>query len=133
MYGAPLQFPQDWATDAKYAWAKAELERQVGHPRFRQHFAIHETEAWLLSDPSVFPAPLRTRVEKFADRPESVDFQEPPAKLLRRLYRAEGRDYMKVTDGAALFAQLDPGLACTRCPHLSLLLNDMLSLAKAAG
>jgi hypothetical protein len=133
LYCAPLPFPPDSTTDAKCAFAKAELKHRVGHPRFRQHFAVHETAAWLLSDPSIVPAPLRTRVEKLGDRPESIDFQEPPAKLLHRLYRDAGRDYKKVTDGSASFAQLDPEVAYARCPHLSVLLNDMLSLANAVG
>jgi hypothetical protein len=97
---------------------------------------MHTWHRWLsseLSDPSIFPASIRPRVEKLADRPESIDFQEPPSKLLRVLYQAAGRNYKKVTDGSALFMQLDPEVACARCPHLSLLLNDMLSLAKAAG
>lgn len=132
LYGAALRFPHNSSIDAKYNWAKAELERQVEHSRFRQHFAVHETEAWLLSDPSIFPAAIRPRMEKFADRPESVDFQDPPAKLLRHLYAAAGRDYMKVTDGAALFGKLNPEVACARCPHLNLLLSDMLVLATAA-
>ena len=55
LYGASLEFPPNSTTDAKCAWAKAKLERQVGDSRFRQHFAVHETEAWLLSDPNAFP------------------------------------------------------------------------------
>ena len=31
------------------------LEAQVGHDRFRQHFAVLETEAWLLCDPTLVP------------------------------------------------------------------------------
>jgi len=30
----------------RYHWAKDELERKVGHPKFRQFFAIHEVEVW---------------------------------------------------------------------------------------
>jgi hypothetical protein len=55
LYGAGLEFPLNSTTDTKCAWAKIELERRVGDSRFRQHFAVHETEAWLLSDPNVFP------------------------------------------------------------------------------
>jgi hypothetical protein len=130
LYGVPLQLPPNSTTAAKYTWAKVELERQVGDPRFRQHFAVHETEAWLLSDPSIFPAAVRQRLESFADRPESVNFQQPQAKLLRQVYSADGREYKKVVDGSALFAKLDPNRAYQRCPHLRMLLDDMLSLAK---
>jgi hypothetical protein len=30
LYGAKLPFPQNLTTDSKYAWAEAELEKQVG-------------------------------------------------------------------------------------------------------
>ncbi|MGA3043580.1 MAG: DUF4276 family protein [Bryobacteraceae bacterium] len=133
LYRVGLDFPPNLTTDEKCTWAKAELERQVGDPRFRQHFAVHETEAWLLSDPEIFPTPIRERLKRPAKRPESVNFREPPAKLLERAYRAEGLDYKKVTDGSKLFAKLAPNLSYERCPHLRMLLDDMLSLAKAAG
>ena len=45
---------------------KTELERRVGDSRFRQHFAVHEAEAWLLADPCVFRASLQTCVQKLA-------------------------------------------------------------------
>ena len=133
LYGADLGFPPNLTADAKYAWAKADLEHRVGHAHFRQHFAIHETEAWLLSDPSIFPAAIRDRLEAASSRPESVDFQEPPAKLLQKLYRTSGREYKKVVDGSALFGKLDPNRAYERYPHLRMLLDDMLSLAKSAS
>lgn len=133
LYGAGLQFPADLTTNSKYIWAKADLEKQVGDPRFRQHFAVHETEAWLLSDPAIFPATIRPHLQAFEDRPESVNFQEPPAKLLSRIYRTAGREYKKVVDGSTLFQKLSPDRAHARCPYLRALLDDMLSLAKAAG
>jgi hypothetical protein len=102
LYGASLSYPPNLTADAKYALAKTELERRVGDPRFRQHFAAHETEAWLLSDPGIFPAAIRDRLANEADRPESVNFEEPPAKLLHRVYRAHRREYKKVVDGSAL-------------------------------
>lgn len=133
LYGAPLSLPPSLTVDAKYTWAKAELERRVGDRRFRQHFAVHETEAWLLSNPEIFPAAIRDRLKSASYRPESVDFQQPPAKLLHQLYSAAGNDYKKVTDGFRLFGKLTPDLAYEKCPHLKMLLDDMLSLAKAFG
>ena len=118
LYGAPLSFPPNLTTDAKYTWAKTELEHRVGDSRFGQHFAVHETEAWLLSDPGIFPAAIRDRLKSYEDRPESVNFDEPPAKLLHRVYTASGREYKKVVDGSALFSKLDPNRAYERCPHL---------------
>jgi hypothetical protein len=133
LYGAILAFPPYLSPNAKCAWAKTELERRVGDSRFRQHFAVHETEAWLFSDPSVFPESVRDRIQEFAQRPESVNFQQPPSKLLQALYKAGGRDYKKVTDGSILFGKLTPDVAYAKCPHLARLLSDMLSLAKSAG
>jgi hypothetical protein len=108
LYGLPLPGLTNLSTDEKYTWAKAELERRAGHPRFRQHFAVHETEAWLLSDPEIFPPAIRDRLERYARQPESVNLDEPPAKLLHRVYQAGGRSYQKVVHGYALFAKLDP-------------------------
>ena len=111
LYGAPLPFPSNATADAKYNWAKTELEIRVGDPRFRQHFAVHETEAWLLSDLGIFPTAIRNSLERYANRPESVDSQQPRSKLLQQLYRANGREYKKVEDGSALFSRLDPDRA----------------------
>jgi hypothetical protein len=82
----------------RYEWAKWEQERKVNHPKFRQFFAVHETEAWLLSDRGVFPNEVRRRLP--SKGPEQVNFDEPPAAGLDRIYRSTlGRHYKKVTDG----------------------------------
>jgi len=67
-------------------------------------------------------------------QPEQVNFDEPPAKLLSALYnRRLKQDYKKVTDGKDLFARLDPAVAVNKCPHLKAMLEEMLTLARAAG
>jgi hypothetical protein len=59
LYG-PTIYPSGKRTaKQRYEWAKGELEGKVNHDRFRQFFAVHETEAWLLSDPDLFPAEIR--------------------------------------------------------------------------
>jgi hypothetical protein len=69
-----------------------------------------------------------------AVNPETVNFDEPPAKLLERLYSQKtGRRYKKVTNGRELFGRLDPGVAYGKCPRLKELLDKMLELAEAAG
>jgi hypothetical protein len=116
----------------RYEWAKEEMERQVSHPQFRQFFAVHETEAWLLSSPAIFPMEVRKGIS--ARRPERVNFDEPPAKLLDRLYRRElKRHYKKVTGGRELFDRLSPSVAYEKCNYLKLMLDEMLVLAKEAG
>lgn len=65
-------------------------------------------------------------------QPETVNFAEPPAKLLNRLYRDRlRRTYKKVTHGKELFDRLDPETAYDKCPTLKELLDEMLKLAKA--
>ncbi len=109
------------------------LEKEVGSPKFRQHFAVHELEAWLLSDPTIFPPAVRKGLPAKAARPETVNSTEPPSKLLARLYRkAKDREYRKVTDGTSLFASLDPNLAYAKCKALAALLDDMLACLQAA-
>jgi hypothetical protein len=133
LYG-PTFYPSDKSTAAeRYAWAKEHIERRVNHERFRQHFATHETEAWLLSDPSILPRPVATALPSRCARPETVNFNEPPAKLLERLYQEKLRKgYKKVIDGANLFQSLTPDIAYNKCPYLKLLLDDMLAFAQAA-
>lgn len=55
LYGPTIYPPEKKTAADRYTWGKAHFEKAVGNPRFRQHFATHETEAWLLSDPSIFP------------------------------------------------------------------------------
>jgi hypothetical protein len=130
LYG-PTFYPSHLATpEERYGWAKDHIEQRVSHPRFRQHFAVHETEAWLLSRPEHLPNDVHNALPGRCSQPESVNFDGPPAKLLERLYREKlRRSYKKVTDGANLFQRLLPEVAAARCPNLQALLADMLALA----
>jgi hypothetical protein len=130
LYG-PTFYPQDRKTASeRYTWAKRHLEEKVGHPRFRQHFAVHETEAWLLAEPGILPPEVSKALPGRCSRPEEINFEEPPAKLLARLYRSKlGKPYKKVIDGASLFQALRPERAAEKCPALQALLEDMLQLA----
>lgn len=134
LYG-PTFYPEKvLATQDRYMWAKTRLEKQVTHSLFRQHFAVHETEAWLLSDPQILPAEVTKSLPGKCQQPEQVNFDEPPAKLLGRLDKEKLKQaYKKVTDGNDLFGQLDPDTSHQKCPYLAALLDDMLSLAKQAG
>jgi len=133
LYG-PTIYPKNKQTaQERCDWAKAEMERQVGLPGFRQFLAVHETEAWLLSQPAIFPEPVRDGFPGNTKHPETVDFDEPPAKLLDRLYRNRLKQtYKKVTHGKALFDKLDPNDAYARCPRLKELFDEMLAMASEA-
>jgi hypothetical protein len=131
LYGSKLPYP-DGSPDEKYSWAQRKLEDEVGDRRFRQHFAVHETEAWLLSGENLFAPEIDVRLPKTP--PEAINFQNPPARLLQNLYLAQlKRNYAKVRDGVDLFAKLDPEVAYDRCPHLRLLLDEVLALAKGVA
>jgi hypothetical protein len=117
----------------RYNWAKREIEKEVGRPRFRQFFAVHEVEAWLLSQPELFPAEVRRGFPGRVDQPETVNFTEPPSKLLSRLYKDSlHRTYKKIVDGKELFDRAKPELAYGKCPKLKALLDEMLEMAHSA-
>jgi hypothetical protein len=117
----------------RYIWAKEHLERKVDHPKFRQHFAVHETEAWVLSQPEILPPAVRKALPGKCSRPETVNFDQPPSKLLTRFYREKlKRRFSKTVDGANLFSALSPQSAYEKCLALKALLDDMLRLAQEA-
>ena len=132
LYGPDFYPDHTRNAQERYDWAARYFEQRVNHPRFRMFFAVHEIEAWILSQPENLPHRVAERVP---DRPpETINFGEPPSKLLDRLYHAShGKGYVKPADGRRLFAKLDPSIAASKCPHLDAMLQEMLSMAKAAG
>jgi hypothetical protein len=132
LYGLPLSWPRNTDADARVVFARQQITERIDpnmRPRFRQHFAVHETEAWLLADPALFPG---ISLPPRCSQPETVDFETPPAKLLDELHRrARGRGYKKVTHGSVLFQRLDPASVYAKCPHFRALMDDMLALAQA--
>jgi Domain of unknown function (DUF4276) len=134
LYG-PSFYPSHVETASqRVSWAKAHFEKKVKHPKFRMFFAVHEVEAWFLSDLSLFPSELRKALSRKVKKPESVNFDTPPKALLKRLYREKlKREYKQVTQGIEFFAQLDPKAASAMCPYLKAMLDDMVSMAEGAG
>lgn len=134
LYG-PTFYPSNITTAAqRYQWAKDYLENKVGQTKFKQFFAVHETEAWLLSNPGLFPHEIKSALPGKIQQPETINFDEPPAKLLDRLYQQKtNRSYKKTTHSIGLLDKLDPDLAYSICPRLKELLDEMLRLAKTAG
>lgn len=133
LYGFP-GFPKDCQTvDERYNWAQKTVERDVGRSQFHMYFAVHEFEAWLLSRSDIFDPTVRNGVEKIGDRPETVDFNNSPAKRLDALYMGKlKRKYVKTLDGNGLFGRLDPEEARRKCPYLRNMLDDLLRMAKDA-
>jgi hypothetical protein len=129
LYGSCDFPPSKHSVSERYDWAKRELESKVNNPKFFQFFAVHEVEAWLLSNPDIFPSQIKSSINK-APRPEEVDFDEPPSKLLNHIYKIKtGRNYKKVTQGQQLFKKLDPDTAYDKCPYLKQLLDKMLEIS----
>jgi hypothetical protein len=136
LYGLPDNFYPAHLTEAweRYDWGKQSLESKVGQGKFRQFFAVHELEAWLLSDPKLFPTEVRNAFPGAAANPESVNFNQHPKKLLDRLFREKlKRNYKEIVDGRELFSKLDPEVAYQKCPRLKEMLDEMLRLAKDSG
>lgn len=130
LYEAKFNYPKNVSMPyEKHDWAKKYMEEKVvKQEKYFQFFAVHETEAWLLSDSAIFPSEFRNALDKIK-LPEAVNFDEPPAKLLHRLYRHQ---YRKTTHGPELFGKLNPQVAYTKCPKLKALLDKMLELAQLA-
>jgi len=134
LYGPTIYPAQLQSAADRDQWGKEHIEKKVNHKKFRHFFAVHETEAWLLSQPEIFPGDVRKVFPKKVETPEQVNFDEPPAHLLNNLYKqVTRRTYKKVVYGGQLFSKLDPDVAYDKCPKLKVLLDEMLTLAKAAG
>ena len=135
LYG-PSIFPAQAKSAAdRDAWGVKHIESLVGHDRFRMFFAHHETEAWLLGHPEIFPDEVRAALKgKAASAPETVNFDEPPSKLLQKLYRAKaGKEYKKVTYGQDLLSRADPVRVMAKCPKFKNMVDQLLELARKAG
>lgn len=134
IYELPIEFPKSKSKALeKVKWAKEELEKRVDNSRFRMFFAVHELEAWLLSDIGIFSQGIKKRLLKYTKYPEKINSKEPPAKLLHRVYYEENRKkYNKPVIGKQLFKNLNPEIAAEKCPNLKKLLIEMLTMAKSA-
>lgn len=133
LYGAgfiPENLP---SAPEKYLWGKEEVEKRVNHTSFRMFFAVHEVEAWILSQLDLLPFSASGSIAHRLAKPEEVDFDEPPAKLLKRLYLQEKkRKFKKTVDGEQLFSKLDPEVVLGKCPYFRAMLEEMLTLARNA-
>jgi hypothetical protein len=134
LYG-PEFYPGNVQTArSRYEWGVAHFQKDVARERFRMFFAVHEFEAWLLSQPDIFPQEVMSALPGKIAQPEQINFDEPPAKLLDKIYKQRlKRDYKKTTYGKDLFGQLNPTAAAGKCPYLKAMLDEMLKLARAAG
>jgi hypothetical protein len=134
LYGPAFYPSRLTAATERRKWGVAHFEKLVDRERFRMFSAVHEFEAWLLSDPALFPAAVANAFSEKIAQPEAVNFIEPPGKLLDRVYKEKLKNrYRKTTNGKLLFARLDPKLAVGKCPCLKSMLEEMLKMAQQAG
>jgi Domain of unknown function (DUF4276) len=133
LYGVTL-YPDDISSvKERYNWLKKDIEDRVGQERYRQFFAVHETEAWFLAELDKLPPVVGKALKNKATHPERVNFDTPPAKLLQATFTRElRRDYKKVTEARNRFPKLDPELVAAKCPYLQQMLEELLKLAQEA-
>jgi hypothetical protein len=134
LYGLKLDYPKYADRDQRIKFARDHITDRITpayRPRFRQHFAVHETEAWFLSEPRLFQS---ITLPKQCERPEDVNFDEPPAKLLDRLFSQgrEGRGYKKTTMARNLLPKLDPSVVYRKCPNFKFMMDDMPAMSRQA-
>lgn len=131
LYG-PTFYPSHLSTSReRLEWATQEMQNKVGDARFRMFFAVHELEAWLLSQPEIFPKPIADAVSRISNAREDVDFDAPPSKRLCEFFQQKtGLKYKKTTHGVQYFSKLDPEVAAERCPELRRMLETMLQMVQ---
>ena len=134
LYGVDY-YPQHLSSaKERHEWLCQMFREKVNHTKFRMFCAVHEVEAWILSQPEFLPAKCRRALPGTVQRPESINFDEPPSKLLQKLYNQKlPRRYKKIVDGTNLFAKLDPAIVRNRCPYLKSMLDEMLNMATEVG
>jgi hypothetical protein len=100
--------------------------------------AVHEIEAWFLSQPEIFRSigdqKVYETLKKENRPPEEIDFDKPPKKLLHKIYcEKTDKGYKARVHGYHLFRKLDPSAAYQKCPYLRKMLDEMLRLANDTG
>lgn len=134
LYGVDYYPKNVSSVQERYDWLHQHFENKVDCAKFHMFCAVHELEAWILSQPEVLPTEVRRALPGRVQNPESVNFDNPPSKLLKRLYREKlSRDYKKIVDGSNLFSLLDPTVVRDKCPYLRKMTDKLLSLAREAG
>ncbi|MFC1782533.1 DUF4276 family protein [Planctomycetota bacterium] len=134
LYGPKFYPPDKNTVQQRYEWAVTHFTNEVNQDKFRMFLAVHELEAWLLSQPEIFPPQVAEILKKECRTPEIVNFNEPPFKFLHRIYKEKlNKGYKKTVQGRNLFPKLDPDIAYNKCPYLKAMLDQMLELAQKTG
>lgn len=146
LYGPTFYPTEAVSVRERYAWGTEYMEGRVRQhflqrgladdlaAKYRHFFAVHETEAWFLAQPALFPDGIRRFLEKQPKAPETVNFQTPPGKLLEQQYlQKQKRRYGKTINARNFFPRLDTETVASRCPYLKAMLYELRKLALDAG
>ncbi len=113
------------SVESRVRFGTEKMERLVGLERFHMFFAVHEIEAWMLSQPEIL-APADKYLGRNVDTPEAINFDNPPSKVLHTAYsRAFKQSYLKTINGPALLEKLDVDIAYEKCPNLARMFDTM--------
>ena len=77
LYGPDIFPPKLRSSEERRLWAVEHLQSKVRDKRFHLFFAVHEVEAWLLSQPTLFDKAVLSALPR--SPPEAVNF-DPPRK-----------------------------------------------------
>ncbi|MBI1929828.1 DUF4276 family protein [Candidatus Poribacteria bacterium] len=121
------------------AKVKADLRRRVPpeyRDRFHPHVAVHEIEAWIFAVPQVLNEWLGTTIKPFPN-PETINLQNPPAKLLEELTRRHKQSKVptKRVMAQRLFAKISSQEAYvneiySKCKHFKAFVDDLRQTAR---
>ena len=145
LYGPTFYPAEKTSVRDRYSWGCSYMQERVrqhfesfGLPlelseKYHHFFAVHETEAWLVTRPELFAKEVQAKLKKQGP-PEEINFNTPPGKLLEELYMKNvKRKYVKTTSGRNIFPRLDPAQVAEQCPYLREMLHKLRELARDAG
>ena len=122
--------PPDFADAAN---AKRKMRQWVGDDdRFRPHAAQHDFEAWLLPYWSEIRKLAGSNRAVPAGAPETVNHNNPPAHLIREVFRtgSKKKTYIKPRDAGRILRNKDLTISAQACPELKTFLNTILSVCE---
>ena len=62
LHGPSFYLPEHASVKQRIDFAKQRIEAKVNNPQFRQYFAVHDIEAWILSQPALLPSAVRKKL-----------------------------------------------------------------------
>ena len=113
--------------------AKRKMRQWVGDDdRFRPHAAQHDFEAWLLPYWSDIKKLAGSNRAVPAGTPETVNHNNPPAHLIREVFRtgSKKKTYIKPRDAGRILRNKDLTISAQACPELKMFLNTILSFCE---